>query len=81
MDTPKKAEATEVKNVKTTKADKAKVATNTSRSGYIKSKVNQDVIIKYNGRDMIVPPRAKVRIPDFKLLGKFNPAQVLKIED
>lgn len=51
------------------------------KSGRIKSRVNYDVIVKYNGRDCMVAPRQEIQIPDFSKLGSFNPKEILKIQD
>ena len=62
-------------------ADKTKdLVKNKIVSGKIKSRVNYDVIIKYDGRDCVVSPRQEIAIPDFSKLGQFNPREILKIE-
>jgi hypothetical protein len=50
------------------------------KSGRIKSRVNYDVTIQYDGRDCVVAPRQEIQIPDFSKLGSFNPREILKIE-
>lgn len=56
------------------------LAENKIKSGKIKSRVNYDVIVKYDGRDCVVAPRQEITIPDFSKLGQFNPREILKIE-
>lgn len=50
------------------------------KSGRIKSRVNYDVTVQYNGRDCIVAPRQEILIPDFSKLGSFNPREILKLD-
>nr|DAD80593.1 MAG TPA: hypothetical protein [Siphoviridae sp. ctYh54] len=50
------------------------------KSGRIKSRVNYDVTVQYDGRDCVVAPRQEIPIPDFSKLGAFNPREILKIE-
>lgn len=49
------------------------------KSGKIKSRVNYDVTVKYEGRDCVVAPRQEIMIPDFSKLGGFDPKEIIVI--
>ena len=61
-------------------AKEVKIEEKQIKSGRIKSRVNYDVVISYNGRDCVVAPRQEIVIPDFSKLGSFNPRELIKIE-
>ena len=47
--------------------------------GYIKSRVDYDVTVQYDGRDCVIAPRQAIEIPDFSKLGKFDPKEIVKL--
>lgn len=61
-------------------AKEVKIEEKQIKSGRIKSRVNYDVTVSYDGRDCVVAPRQEIKIPDFSKLGSFNPREILKIE-
>lgn len=48
--------------------------------GRIKSRVNYDVVIKYDGRDCVLAPKQELPIPDFSKLGEIDPKEVIKLK-
>ena len=52
----------------------------TIESGRIKSRVNYDITINYDGRDCIVAPRQVIDIPDFSKLKDFDPKEIVKLK-
>lgn len=60
---------------------KAETKAQAVKSGRIKSKVDYDVTIKYEGRDCIVAPRQELKIEDFSKLSSFSPKEILVFAD